>query len=127
MTERPTLALALLAVLALCGCSAIDHATLDGVTAMPDDSTLTSQDGQMNSGIATGFQPRVWTHDFWGTHEQKDGIAVQTSNADVLRVAPVSDGKRFVVWAVGPGSATLSITLDGDTAMAVPVRVTDPE
>jgi hypothetical protein len=127
LIERLTLGMALLAVLALCGCSGIDHATLDGVTTMPDDSTLTSQEGQMNSGIATGFQPRVWTHNIWGTHEQSDGIDVQTSNADVLRVAHVGDGKRVVVWAVGPGSATLSITLDGDTAMAVPVRVTDPE
>jgi hypothetical protein len=113
--------------LGLCGCSGIDHATLDGVTTMPDDSTLASRGGQMNSGIATAFQPRVWTHNIWGTHEQSDGIDVQTSNADVVRVAHVSDNKRVVVWAVGPGTATVSITLDGDTAMAIPVTVTDPQ
>ena len=121
------LVVASLAALGVCGCSGLDHATLDGVTTMPDDSTFTSQGGQMNSGIATAFQPRVWTHNIWGTHEQTDGIDVQTSDSNVVRVAHVSDNKRVVVWAVGPGSATVSVTLDGETAMAVPVTVTDPE
>ena len=44
---------------ALAGCSGIDHATLDGVTAMPDDSSLTINGGAMHTGIATGFKPRV--------------------------------------------------------------------
>jgi hypothetical protein len=109
-----------------CGCSGIDHATLDGLTTMPDDSTLTMGGGQLNTGIATAFQPRVWTHNIWGTHEQTDGIDVQTSNADVVRVAHVTDDKRVVVWAVGPGQARVSITLDGETALSLLVAVTDP-
>jgi hypothetical protein len=114
-----------LVALLVCGCSGIDHATLDGVTTMPDNSTLTSGRGQLNTGIATAFQPRVWTHDIWGTHEQSDGIDVQTSNANVVRVAHVNNDKRVVVWAVGPGDATVSITLDGETALNVPVAVSD--
>jgi hypothetical protein len=123
------LTLPILSLLSLAGtgCSGIDHATLDGVTDMPDDSTLTSQGGQLNTGIATAFQPRVWTHNIWGTHEQSDGIDVQTSNPDVVRVAHVSDDKRVVVWAVGPGDARVSITLDGEVAMNVPVTVTIPQ
>jgi hypothetical protein len=116
----------LLAALFACGCSGIDHATLDGVTTMPDDSTLTSGGGQLNTGIATAFHPRVWTHNLWGTHEQSDGIDVQSSNTDVVRVAHVTDDKRVVIWAVGPGHATVSVTLDGDTALSVPVAVIDP-
>jgi hypothetical protein len=120
------IATSLVALLA-CGCSGIDHATLDGVTTMPDDSTLTMGGGQLNTGIATAFQPRVWTHNIWGTHEQTDGIDVQTSNSDVVRVAHVTDdNKRVVVWAVGPGQARVSITLDGETALSLPVAVTDP-
>ena len=119
------IASSLVALLA-CGCSGLNHAILDGVTTMPDDSTLTSGGGQLNTGIATAFQPRVWTHNLWGTHEQSDGIDVQTSNADVVRVAHVTNDARVVVWAVGPGNATLSVTLDGETALNVPVEVTDP-
>ena len=126
MARSLLIASSLVALLA-CGCSGIDHATLDGVTTMPDDSTLTMGGGQLNTGIATAFQPRVWTHNIWGTHEQTDGIDVQTSNADVVRVAHVTDDdKRVVVWAVGPGQARVSITLDGETALSLPVAVTDP-
>jgi hypothetical protein len=120
-----SIASSLVALLA-CGCSGIDHATLDGVTTMPDDSTLTMGGGQLNTGIATAFQPRVWTHNIWGTHEQTDGIDVQTSNADVVRVAHVTDNNRVVVWAVGPGQAEVSVTLDGETALSLPVVVMDP-
>jgi hypothetical protein len=110
------------------GCSGIDHTTLDGVTTMPDDSMLTAQGGQLNAGIATAFKPRVWTHNIWGTHEQNDGIDVQTSNASVLRVAHVTgNDKRVVVWAVAPGSATMSVTLDGQTALNVPVTVMESQ
>jgi hypothetical protein len=120
-----SIASSLVALLA-CGCSGIDHATLDGVTTMPDDSTLTMGGGQLNTGIATAFQPRVWTHNIWGTHEQTDGIDVQTSNADVVRVAHVTDNNRVVVWAVNPGQAEVSVTLDGETALSLPVVVMDP-
>jgi hypothetical protein len=116
-----------LGALLACGCSGIDHVNLDGVTNMPDDSTLTTGGGQLNTGIATAFQPRVWTHNIWGTHEQSDGIDVQTSNTSVVRVAHVTnDSKRVVIWAVGPGQAQVSVTFDGDTALNVPVTVMDP-
>jgi hypothetical protein len=115
-----------LGTLGVCGCSGIDHATLDGVTTMPDDSNLSPSGGVMHTGIATGFKPRVWTHDLWGSHEESSGIDVTTSNASVLRVAHVSNDPRVVVWASAPGSATLSITLNGETALAVQVNVTDP-
>jgi hypothetical protein len=118
--------LSLVLLAAVAGCSGIDHATLDGVTTMPDDSTLSNHGGTMHAGIATGFTPRVWTHDFWGTHEQSSGIDVQTSDATVLRVAHVTGDKRVVVWAAGEGSATLTVTLDGSPAMNVPVMVTQP-
>ena len=80
MTRWLSIASSLVALLA-CGCSGLDHAILDGVTSMPDDSTLTTSGGQLTTGIAAAFQPRVWTHNLWGTHEQSDGIDVQTSNA----------------------------------------------
>jgi hypothetical protein len=112
--------------LGLIACSGIDHATLDGVTTMPDDSTLSNSAGVLHTGIASGFKPRVWTHDLWGTHEQSSGIEVQTSNAAVFHVARVTSDPRVVVWASGPGKATLTVTLNGDLALTVPVTVTDP-
>jgi hypothetical protein len=111
---------------ALCGCSGIDHAALDGVTTMPDDSSLANSGGAMHTGIAAGFKPRVWTHDLWGTHEQSGGIDVHSSNPNVLRVAHVTSDPRVVVWASGPGQASLQITLNDETALSVPVVVTDP-
>ena len=118
--------LAVILVWGALGCSGLDHAILDCVTTVPDDSVLTNRSGQLNTGIATAFQPRVWTHNIWGTHEQSDGIDVQTSNPEVVRVAHVTNDKRVVVWAVGPGNATVSVTLDGETALNVPVAVSDP-
>lgn len=115
-----------LSLLALAGCSGIDHARLDGVTPMPDGSTLSEQVGLLNAGIATGFTPRVWTHDFWGTHEQTSGIEVQSSNTSVLRVGKVTNDKRVVAWGYAPGQATLTVTYNGDIALEVPVTVSDP-
>jgi hypothetical protein len=120
----------LLAAIALglsaAACSGIDHATLDGVTTMPDDSTLTNAGGAMHTGIATGFKPRVWTHDIWGAHEESSGIDVQTSNANVVRVAHVANDPRVVVWAAGSGEAVLTVTLNGEPAMNVAIQVTEP-
>jgi hypothetical protein len=118
--------LAALSLFALTGCSGIDHTTLDGVNSMPDDSSLNAGGGQLHTGIGAAFTPRVWTHDFWGTHEQTSGIDVQSSDTSVLRVAHVTNDKRVVVWAQSPGQATMSITLNGDVAMNVPITVTDP-
>src|SRR6516164_1935432 len=98
MTKRIAAA-ALALALGSAGCSGIDHATLDGVTTMPDDSTLSNGGGAMHTGIATGFKPRVWTHDVWGTHEESNGIDVHSSNTNVLRVAHVTSDPRVVVWA----------------------------
>ncbi len=127
MGERALLRLLLaLSPIMVAGCSGIDHATLDGVTTMPDDSMLTNTTGRMRTGIAAGLRPRVWTHDLWGTHEEgSGGIDVETSNAAVLRVAHVTNDNRYVVWAAAPGEATLSVTLDGESAMRVRVTVTD--
>lgn len=121
---RVIAALPLLAVLA--GCSGIDHTTLDKMNTMPDDSTLTVNNGAMHTGIAAAFRPRVWTHDFWGTHEQTSGIDVQSTDTSVLRVAHVTNDDRVVVWAASPGQAKLTITLNGEAALIVPVTVTDP-
>ncbi|HLK41127.1 MAG TPA: hypothetical protein VKU41_30460 [Polyangiaceae bacterium] len=110
------------------GCSGIDHGILDNVTPMPDTSILSSGSGQLHTGIAAAFKPRVWTHDLWGTHEQgSSDIGVQTSDGSILHVAPVTNDNRFVMWAVAPGKATLTVTLSGDVAMRVPITVTDPQ
>jgi hypothetical protein len=126
MAESSFLALSL-ALVALAGCSGIDHVQLDGVTNMPDDSTLTLQGGSLHTGIATAFTPRVWTHDLTDTDEEdRSSIDVQSSDTRVLGVANVTNDGRVVVFAAAPGQATLTITLDGETAQAVPVTVTDP-
>jgi hypothetical protein len=114
-------------VAVLAGCSGIDHTTIEDVNSMPDDSTIAANGGAMHTGIAAAFHPRVWTHDIWGTHEQTSGIDVQSSDTSVVRVAHVTnDDKRVVVWAAAPGNATLTVTLNGEAALRVPVVVQDP-
>jgi hypothetical protein len=113
-------------VAVLAGCSGIDHTTLDGVNTPPDNSTLSETAGAMHTGIAVAFRPRVWTHDVWGTHEQTSGIDVQSSDTSVLRVAHVTNDTRVVVWGAAPGQATLTVTLNGEAALRVPVVVQDP-
>jgi hypothetical protein len=125
-TKRTVLAMLPLAA-ALTGCSGIDHATLDAMTTMPDDSSLSTAGGSMHTGIAAAFHPRVWTHDVWGTHEQTSGIDVQSSDPGVVRVAHVTNDDRVVVWAAGPGQATITVTLNGETARSVPVSVSDSQ
>ena len=126
--RRWALAACVVGLLSTAGCSGIDHAILDDVSPMPDTSTLSSGGGELHTGIAAAFKPRVWTHDVWGTHEQgSSDIGAQTSDGTILHVAPVTnDNAKYVVWAVAPGKATLTVTLDGDVAMRVPITVTDP-
>ena len=114
------------ALAALTGCSGIDHATLDGVKGMPDDSTLGDRGGTLHTGIALDLTPRVWTDKtFGGTSEQTDDIDVKSSDEGVLRVAHVSSDHRVVVWAVEPGEASLTVTYQGQTALVSRVKVLD--
>jgi hypothetical protein len=117
------------AILVFGGCSGIDHGDIEGTTDVPDNySSLSSASGQMRTGIAIAFTPHVWTRNTCGgTSEQSSDIGVQTSNAQVLHVAQVTDQKnQFVVWAVAPGNARVIIQYQGETAMSIPVTVTDP-
>lgn len=117
------------AILVLEGCSGIDHGDIEGQTDVPDNySTLSSASGQMRTGIAISFTPHVWTRNTCGgTSEQSSNISVNSTNEQILHVAQVTgQGNQFVVWAVGPGSAHLVVQYQGDTAMSIPVTVTDP-
>lgn len=116
-------------ILVFSACSGIDHGDIEGVTDVPDNySSLSSASGQMRTGIAIAFTPHVWTRNTCGgTSEQSSNIGVQTSNPQVLHVAQVSgQDNQFVVWAVAAGNAHVNITYQGDTAMSIPVTVTDP-
>jgi hypothetical protein len=115
-----------LAIATICGCSGIDHASLDAVKPMPDTSNLSTSGGQMHTGIATAFKPRVWTHDLWGSHEQSSGIDVRSSDTTVLEAAPATSDSQHVVWAVGAGTADLQVTYNDEVALHVTVVVTDP-
>jgi hypothetical protein len=124
MAKKSLLALV---VFALSGCNGIDHAQIDGVTNMPDDSRFTIQGATMHTGIATAFKPRLWTHDATDTDEEdRSSIDVQSSNNSVIGIANVTDDDRVVVYAVGPGQATVTITFNGAPAQVIPVTVTDP-
>jgi hypothetical protein len=117
------------AILVFGGCSGIDHGDIEGQTDVPDNySSLTSSRGQMRTGIAIAFTPHVWTRNTCGgTSEQSNNIGVQTSNPQVVHVAQVTDkNDQFVVWAVAPGNANVIIQYQGDTAMSIPVTVTNP-
>ena len=117
------------AILILEGCSGIDHGDIENQTSVPDNySSLSSASGQMHTGIAISFTPHVWTRNTCGgTTEQSSNIGVNTTNPQVLHVAQVTgQSNQFVVWAVAPGSANLVVQYQGDTAMSIPVTVTDP-
>jgi len=145
MVERSlAVVLGLLGLVASTGCGSSYSATLNGVTPMPDGSSLGQTGGRMHSGIATAFTPKVTMSDTWGTHGETDGVAVSTSDPGVLQVAAVTgnsqgyassdpndgsgngNGGRWIVWAVGPGVATLTVLQSGNVALSVPVEVTDP-
>jgi len=117
------------AILVCAACSGIDHGDIEGTTDVPDNySSLSSGSGQMRTGIAIAFTPHVWTRNTCGgTSEQSSNIGVQTSNPQVLHVSQVTDkDNQFVVWAVAPGHANVIVQYQGDTAMSIPVTVTDP-
>lgn len=117
------------AILVLEGCSGIDHGDIEGQTDVPDNySTLTSASGQMHTGIAISFTPHVWTRNTCGgTSEQSKDIAVSSNNEQILHVAKVTgQDDQFVVWAVAAGGANIVVQYQGDTAMSIPVTVTDP-
>ncbi len=134
----------LLPLFALTACGASYKATLTNVTAMPDGSELGQTSGHMHSGIAAAFSPVVTKSDFWGSGSDTSNIAVATSNPEILQVAIApstssdpyasqdatqdSSGAagKWVVWAVGPGEAVLTVTADGNVAASIPVTVTDP-
>ncbi len=130
MVERWVIAVVFLAsVAALTGCGGIDHALIDDTTPAPtgDSSFLDKGTCQMHTGIAISFTPRVWTHDFLGnTGEQNDNIGVSTNDPGVLQVArTTNDSRKYVAWAVAPGTARMEITYNGDTALFTNVTVTD--
>jgi hypothetical protein len=126
MVRRIVLTAALLGVGA--GCSGIDHANIQGQTAVPGTSTLTTSGGNLQTGIAIAFKPHVWTRNtLGGTTEHTDSMGAQSSNGAIAQVAQVTNqGDQFVVWAVGPGTATVTVTYQGDTALSIPITVTDP-
>lgn len=128
--------------LAATGCGSSYTATLTSITQMPDDSVFSASSAHLHTGIATSFAPAVTMQNAWGDHSQLDGITVTTTDPGVIQVAPVlEDGRhtsttdsegdpaagRWVVWAVGPGTASLVVGDSGNVALTVPVLVTDPD
>ena len=146
MVERSlAIVLGLIGLAASTGCGSSYTAVLSGVTPMPDGSSLEQTGGHLHSGIATAFTPLVTMSNTWGTHSETDSILVSTSDPGVLQVAQVtgntqgygtgyqdgsgsgdSNGGRWVVWAIAPGVATLTVMQSGNVALTVQVEVTDP-
>jgi hypothetical protein len=93
---------------------------------MPDGSSLTATAGSLHTGMATAFTPSVFRHNAFGEASESDGVLVTSSNPSVLRATGVTGSAKWIVWAVAPGSAELSITQDGNVAASIPVEVTDP-
>ena len=118
-------AVLLAAAAALTGCSGIDHADIDGQTPSPDGSSLTSTGGKMTPGIAIAFTPHVWTKSTFGGSSERPGLGCSVSSSDpsVVAVAMVTGGGQAVAWAVGPGSAQIILTYEGQTALQIPVDV----
>lgn len=118
---------ALVALSCLAGCGSSYSATLQGMTPMPDGSWLSATAGNLHTGIATAFTPQVTESNTWGTSQQTDDIAVASSNPSVIQTAAVTTGTQWIVWAVAPGSAELTITQGGNVAATIEVTVTDPQ
>jgi hypothetical protein len=143
--ERALLAIGVaLGVLALQGCGSSYTATLSNFTQIPDDSTFDLSGGNLHSGIAVGFSPNVNSSDVWGTSTDDDAINLTSSDTNVVGVASVpansscsssqgsqdgnSNGQcgKWIVWAIAPGSATVTITAGGNTVNTIHITVTDP-
>jgi hypothetical protein len=93
---------------------------------MPDGSWLTATAGNLHTGMAAAFTPQVMESNTWGQSQQTDGIAVTSSNPSVVQAAGVTNGTQWIVWAVAPGSAEITITQNGNVAATIAVQVTDP-
>jgi hypothetical protein len=131
-------------LLALAGCGSSYHATLTNQTPVPDDSSFSLQGGQLHSGIAVAFSPSISESDVWGTSQDTDPITVTSSDSNVVGVGSVpstgsncsSGGSedadssvqcgQWLVWAIAPGTATVTIAVGGNTAASIPITVTDP-
>jgi hypothetical protein len=143
--ERALLAFGVaLGVLALAGCGSSYTANLSNQTEIPDDSTFSLQGGNLHSGIAVGFAPNVNQSDVWGTSTDDDAVNLVSSDSNVVGVASVpasgscsnsqgsqdgnSNGQcgKWLVWAIAPGTATVTITAGGNTVSTIPITVTDP-
>jgi hypothetical protein len=125
--------LSLLGALALAStaCGSTYRATLTGLTPIPDDSSFSVDGGHLHSGIAVAFTPSVSETSSSGTNADTDPIAVVTSNPAVLQLASVpSDGNldadSWIVWAVTPGTAVITISAGSAIAANIPIVVTDP-
>jgi hypothetical protein len=138
MVRRMSIAAGFL--LASTACGATYKATLTKETVMPDGSSLGLEGGHMHSGIATLFTPAVSKDDVWGNGNDSDPIVLTSSNPAVLQVASVpasgdssatedsesSQTGRWIVWAVAPGWAVLTVETEGNVAANIPVEVIDP-
>src|SRR5579871_3718774 len=116
-------------LLAAMGCGSSYTLTLSGVTPMPDGSSLTEAGGRLHVGMATAFTPHVTESSNGGSPQpQTDEIAVSTSDPSVLQVASVVNGKgnQWLMWAVAPGLATVTVTQAGNVAGTIGVSVTEP-
>jgi hypothetical protein len=118
--------IALGALAYLAGCGSSYTATLQGQTPMPDGSWLTPTAGNLHTGMATAFTPQVTESDTWGQSQQTSDIVVASNDPSVLQAAAVTNGGQWIVWAVAPGSAELTITQNGNVAATIAVQVTDP-
>src|SRR5580704_4676937 len=117
-------------VLVSTACSTSYQVVLDELTPMPDDSSFAVEGARLHSGIATAFVPRVTANNVVDT----DPIVVLTSNPDAVEVASVpvafaGDGGTnttegwWIVWAVAPGSAVVTVRAGSNTVASIPVFV----
>ena len=112
-----------LASLATAACSpSYDHLDFSPQTTPPLAFTLTSAQVDLPAGVAVAVSPVAMAG-----QDKLDGSIVGLTSTDVtiLGIAPISgQAQGFVLFGVSPGTAGVTVTVDGDEKQVIPAQVT---
>jgi hypothetical protein len=112
---------AVLGALAAACSPSFDHLDFSPQTSPPLAVTLTSTEVRLPAGIAVDVAPVAMA----GTKALTDStVTITSTNAAVLGIAPTAGkSNNFVMFGVGPGTAGVVVTVDGDQKETIPVVV----
>jgi hypothetical protein len=108
---------------ALVGCTPdFDHLEIDLTTTPP----LPVSVGPTNVALPVGVAVGVTATPFDTSGEKMDAavvLALIPKNEDVIKVSPTIDERSFVLVGVGPGTTSITVEVDHQRRLDIPVTV----